>query len=79
MSARIVNPRLWMALRRPPMPRAAVLGVVDAFDRCDPTRSRESKPSVRLREAVQARRLLRAVVFTVVGLCVLTALLTSLS
>ncbi len=36
-----MNPALFRnLLRREPMPRAAVLGVIDAFDRCDPRKIR---------------------------------------
>lgn len=45
----------------------------DAFDRCDPTRSHESKPSVRAREDRQTRRVIRAVCFAVAGAAVLVA------
>ena len=47
-------------LRREPMPRTTVRALVDSFDRCDPTRSRESKPSERMREARYTRRVLRS-------------------
>lgn len=38
----------------------------DAFDRCDPTRSHESKPSVRAREDRHTRRIIRSVLAWVV-------------
>ena len=64
-------------LRREPMPRAAVLGVIDAFDRCDPTRSHEEKPSTRMRELRHTRRLLRALFNVALGTCVVFALVLS--
>lgn len=54
-------------LRRKPAP-AIVPFLIDSFDRCDPTRSRELKPSQRMREARHTRRLLRAFLFAVMGL-----------
>lgn len=54
------NRRLQFALmRRQPMP-AIVPFLIDSIDRCDPTRSRESKPSERMREARYTRRVLRS-------------------
>lgn len=52
--------------------------LIDAFDRCDPTRSREQKPSVRMREARHVRRLLRATLFAVLALAGLLAVLFSI-
>lgn len=75
VSARIANPRLWMASRRKPMPRNAITGVVDAFDRCDPTRSREVKPSQRLREQRHMRRFVRAFYRAVFAVVVMAFLL----
>lgn len=63
-------------LRREPMPRTTVRALVDSFDRCDPTRSRESKPSERMREARYTRRVLRAL-FRVVLACIALAALLS--
>lgn len=73
------NARLWMATRRAPMPRNAVTGVVDAFDRCDPTRSHESKPSARMREARYTRRMWRALFRFVLAVVLLAALLSLLN
>lgn len=63
-------------LRRKPMPRAAVSAVVDAFDRCDPTRSHEAKPSDRLRSERHTRRALRALFRALLAVAVLVALLS---
>ena len=69
-------PALFRALlRRQPSP-AIVPFLIEAFDRCDPTRSHEAKPSDRLREARHTRRLLRAL-FRVVLVCIALAVLLS--
>lgn len=78
MSARPSNIRLWMALRRQPSP-AIVPFLIDAFDRCDPTRSHEAKPSTRLREARHARRMFRAMFRVLLIGIALTALLFNLT
>lgn len=73
-----MSSRLFMAAKRK-APPAIVPFLLDAIDRCDPTRSREQKPSARAREARHLRRVVRAVafaVFAVVGL--LAALIPSL-
>lgn len=59
-----MNARLRARLYRQPAP-AIVPFLWDAFDRCDPTRSREQKPSARAREARHLRRVVRAVAFAV--------------
>ena len=63
-------------LRREPMPRTTVRALVDSFDRCDPTRSHEAKPSVRMREARHARRMLRALFRVLLAFIWLVALLS---
>lgn len=73
-----MKPRLYMALRRAPAP-TIVPFLIEAFDRCDPTRSNESKPSHRMREARHARRLLRAFLFSLLALCGLVAALSSIT
>ena len=69
------NSRLFMALRRQPMP-AIVPGLIESIDHCDPTRSHESKPSHRMREARHTRRMLRAL-FRVVLVCIALAAVLS--
>lgn len=69
--------RLRARLCRPPAP-AIVPFLWEAFDRCDPTRSREKKPSVRMREAWHVRRLLRAVMFACLEFVALLAVLFSI-
>ncbi|HEY1135854.1 MAG TPA: hypothetical protein VGE64_00025 [Xanthomonadaceae bacterium] len=71
-----MNARLRARLCRQPAP-AIVPFLWDAFDRCDPTRSREQKPSVRMREARQARRVVHICLFTMLAVCGLLALLAS--
>ena len=45
----------------------AIVGeLFEAFDRCDPTRSREVKPSERARERAAMRRVIRACLLLVV-------------
>ena len=65
-------------LRRKPAP-AIVPYLIDAFDRCDPTRSREQKPSDRLREQRHMRRLVRGLLRLAVCVAVLAFLLSRLS
>ena len=72
-----MNARLFFAARRQ-APPAIVPYLIDAFDRCDPTRSREQKPSVRMREARHVRRLLRAVMFACLAIAGLLAVLFSI-
>lgn len=71
-----MSPRLRARLYRQPAP-AIVPFLWDAFDRCDPTRSREQKPSVRMREARHMRRLVRASLFCLLAVVGLLALLSS--
>lgn len=71
-----MNARLRARLCRQPAP-AIVPFLWDAFDRCDPTRSREQKPSVRMREARQARRVVHVSLFTMLAVCGLLAALAS--
>ena len=71
-----MNARLRARLCRQPAP-AIVPFLLDAFDRCDPTRSREQKPSVRMREARQARRVVHVSLFTMLAVCGLLAVLAS--
>jgi hypothetical protein len=73
----VKNRRLEFAiLRRQPAP-AIVPFLSDSFDRCDPTRSRESKPSVRMREARHTRRIWRPFFRFVLAVIALAALLSS--
>lgn len=53
--------------RQPP---AIVPFLLDAFDRCDPTRSHEAKPSERLRDRHMARR---AMLACIIALAVIVA------
>lgn len=69
-----MNARLRARLCRQPAP-AIIPFLWDAFDRCDPTRSREQKPSVRAREARHLRRIVRAVAFAVFATAGLLAVL----
>lgn len=71
-----MNSRLFMAAKRK-TPPAIVPFLLDAIDRCDPTRSREQKPSVRMREARHLRRLVRASLFSVLAVFGLLAALIS--
>lgn len=71
-----MNARLRARLYRQPAP-AIVPFLWDAIDRCDPTRSREQKPSVRMREARHMRRLVRASMFAVLAVSGLLAALIS--
>ncbi len=71
-----MNARLRARLCRQPAP-AIVPFLLDAIDRADPTRSREQKPSVRMREARHVRRLLRATLISMLAVCGLLALLAS--
>ena len=75
MSARPSNVRLWMALRRPPMPEIVPF-LWESIDHMDPTRSRESKPSARMREARYMRRMWRAT-FRFALACIAVAALLS--
>lgn len=63
-------------IRSKPAP-AIVPYIIDAFDRCDPTRSHEQKPSARLQTARRERRLVLSVTACLFALCVLAAVLTS--
>lgn len=73
-----MNARLRARLYRQPAP-AIVPFLWDAIDRCDPTRSREQKPSARAREARHLRRVVRAVAFAVFAVAgLLAALIPSL-
>lgn len=72
-----MTPRLRARLYRQPAP-AIVPFLWDAFDRCDPTRSREQKPSVRMREARHMRRAIRASMFCLLALTCLLASLISI-
>lgn len=72
-----MSSRLFMAAKRK-APPAIVPFLLDAIDRCDPTRSREQKPSVRMREARHMRRLVRASLFCLLAAVGLLAALTSL-
>ena len=65
-------------LRRQPAP-AIVPHLIDAFDRCDPTRSREAKPSVRMRNAWHARRFWLALFRALLAAAVLAVLLFRIS
>lgn len=67
-----MNARLRARLYRQPAP-AIVPFLWDAFDRCDPTRSREQKPSVRAREERHVRRLMRALAFSLLAVAGLLA------
>lgn len=71
-----MNARLRARLYRQPAP-AIVPFLWDAFDRCDPTRSREQKPSVRAREERHVRRVMRAFLFSVLAVVGLLAALIS--
>ena len=71
-----MNARLRARLCRQPAP-AIVPFLLDAIDRADPTRSREQKPSVRMREARQARRVVHVSLFTMLAVCGLLAVLAS--
>ena len=72
------NARLWMALRRQPMP-AIVPFLIESIDHCDPTRSHESKPSARMREARYTRRMWRALFRFVLACIALAALFSHLN
>jgi len=75
----VKNRRLEFAiLRRQPAP-AIVPFLIDSIDRCDPTRSRESKPSQRMREARHARRVLRSFLSALLAFAGLLVWLSSLS
>lgn len=56
-----MNRRLISALlRRPPAPAPAIVPfLIEAIDRCDPTRSHEAKPSERMRAHHRRARLMR--------------------
>lgn len=71
-----MNARLRARLIRQPAP-AIVPFLLDAIDRADPTRSREQKPSVRMREARHMRRLVRSVLFSVLAISALALALLS--
>lgn len=71
-----MNARLRARLCRQPAP-AIVPFLLDAIDRADPTRSREQKPSVRMREARHMRRLVRAYLFALLTVAFLLAALLS--
>lgn len=47
----------------------------DAIDRCDPTRSHEQKPSARMRESRQFRRIVRQLAATVIAMAGLLAII----
>ena len=72
------NNRLFMALRRPPMP-AIVPGLIESIDHCDPTRSHEAKPSHRMREARYTRRVLRSFLSALLAFAGLLVWLSSIS
>lgn len=78
MNARPSNARLWMALRRPPPP-AIVPFLLESIDHMDPTRSHESKPTARMREARYTRRMWRGFFRFVLACIALAALLSSLN
>lgn len=74
MNARTVR----LLLRRPVRP-AIVPFLLESIDHMDPTRSHESKPSVRIREARHARRLWRSLFFTAMACIALAALFSALN
>lgn len=68
-----MNAALTRMLLRKPAP-SIVPYLIEAIDRMDPTRSHESKPSVRMRNRATHRRLLIACWSSVLGLAALAAL-----
>lgn len=78
MSARPSNVRLWMALRRPPAGEG-FRRLIESIDHMDPTRSHESKPSARMREARYMRRMWRATFRFALACIALAALLSRLN
>lgn len=74
-----MNARAVALLLRRPLPPAIVPYLLESIDHCDPTRSHESKPSARMREARYTRRVLRAFLFAALAIGGLLAALSSLS
>lgn len=50
-----------------------VKGLWDTFDRCDPTRSHEMKPSDRMREVRQLRRIVGTAAFAILSISAMVA------
>lgn len=71
-----MNARLRARLYRQPAP-AIVPFLWDAFDRCDPTRSHEAKPSQRARNAHQIKRSMRYLALALAGVSGLILIVTS--
>jgi hypothetical protein len=53
--------------------RTLAHGLIESIDRCDPTRSHESKPSARMSARRQEWRLIRAIAFAILSASALSA------
>lgn len=69
-----MSPRLLLNSRRKAAP-AIVPYLFEAFDRCDPTRSREAKPSERERQRHELRRKVRTFVVSAALVATFAALI----